>query len=307
MRSAIARRPVLSFFVIAFGFSWVMWTPFVLSSDGLGVVAFHFPRLLGTAQLAGVLPGAYLGPLSAALIVTAMTEGRAGTARWARRLVRWRVNWRWYLVALVGTPLAILSATLLLPASWGHVALPVITAAALYPAMVGLQFVTTAAAEEPGWRDFALPRLQGRFGAVAGTVVLGTLWGMWHLPLFLTTWGDYGHITILQPIEFIVACIPLSIVMTWVFNRSGQSLPIVMLLHASINATFTLLWPLVFPTLDAEHDVLHTQLIASTLIALALVVVTRGRLGLGIEKGRATPPAADVPSVEAGARMRARA
>ncbi|MFG1928651.1 hypothetical protein [Cryptosporangium sp. NPDC048952] len=78
VRGLVRRFPVLSFFTLAFGLSWVAWTPYVFGNTGLGVEPdFHLPT--GPAgQLVGMLPGAYLGPLTAAFVVTALTEGRAG-------------------------------------------------------------------------------------------------------------------------------------------------------------------------------------------------------------------------------------
>jgi membrane protease YdiL (CAAX protease family) len=280
MTALIRRHPLSAFFTLAFGLSWLAWTPYILSGNGLGILPFAFPALLGTAQLLGVLPGAFLGPLTAAFVVTAVVEGRPGLARWGRRLVRWRVSWRWYLVVLLGVPGVLIGTTMLLPAAWGEVAFPGWILLALYLPMLVLQFVTTATAEEPGWRDFALPRLQDRFGAFLGTVVLGTLWGLWHLPLFWSEWGGHPGVDPLAPLEFVAGCIPLSIVMTWVFNKTGQSLPLVMVLHASVNATYSSVWSDIFPTLDVDRDPLHVQLIATTAVALVLLVATRGRLGL---------------------------
>lgn len=95
--------------------------------------------------------------------------------------------------------------------------------------------ITTGLAEEPGWRDFALVRLQDRLGPINGTVPLGVLWGGWHLPLFLSTWGGWPHVLWYEPIEFVGVAIALSFPITWVFNRTGQSLPLVMLLHANVT------------------------------------------------------------------------
>jgi membrane protease YdiL (CAAX protease family) len=169
---------------------------------------------------------------------------------------------------------------------------------AAYLPLLVMQFVTTAAAEEPGWRDFALPRLQRRFGAVSGTAILGLLWGGWHLPLFFTQWGGWPHASWTLPVEFVAGCVPLSLVMTWVFNRTGESLPVVMVLHASINTTYSLVWSEVFPTLDLTRDTLHVQLIASTAVALLLIVATRGRLGLRVEQR--TRPIEEHAAVPAG-------
>jgi membrane protease YdiL (CAAX protease family) len=276
----VRRHPVAVFFALAFGLSWAAWTPYVLSASGLGLIPLHFPAVLGTTQLLGMLPGAYLGPLGAAFVVTLAADGRAGLRHWSRRLVRWRVGWKWYLIVLLGVPAAIGLATLALPGALDGVRAPGLMVLAAWIPMLILQIVTTATAEEPGWRDFALPRLQDRFGAVGGTVILGILWGCWHLPLFLTEWGGWPDVSWVSPVEFVACCVPLSLVMTWVFNRTGQSLPIVMVLHAGINTTYSLVWHEVFPTLDLYRDPLHAQLIASTAAALLLIVATRGRLGL---------------------------
>lgn len=280
----IARHRMGAFFALAFALSWLAWTPYVLSRNGLGVLDFGFPSLLGSTQLFGVLPGAYLGPITSAFIVTAVADGRPGLRRWAGRLLRWNVNWRWYVCVLLGVP-AVLTA-FSLPWSGGHVqAPPALLAVAYVPALM-LQVVTTGIAEEPGWRDFALPHLQPRFGPVRGTLILGPLWGAWHLPLFLTEWGGWPDLPWWQPVLFIASCVPVSIVMTWVFNRTGESLPLAMLLHASINNFFSTAWSPMFPTIDAPYTSTLVILNASTAAAVVLLIISRGRLGY---RGAVTP------------------
>ena len=280
VRGFVRRFPVLSFFTLAFGLSWVAWTPYILGNTGLGVEPdFQLPT--GTmGQIVGMLPGAYLGPLSAAFIVTALTEGRAGLRLWAKRLVRWRVGWSWYIGVVLLVPTTILLTTLALPGALDSLTVPAVSVLALFAPMLIIQFFTTAMAEEPGWRDFALPRLQDKFGPVLGTTILGVLWGCWHLPLFFTEWGGYPNISWFEPTVFVLSCIPLSLVMTWLFNRTNQSLPLVMLFHAAINSTYSLLWPMVFPKLSLDHDSLIVNLAAAFGAALVLILVTRGRLGL---------------------------
>jgi membrane protease YdiL (CAAX protease family) len=293
IRDLVSRFPLSSFFVLAFGVSWMAWTPFILSTSGLGLEQdIHIPKVLGTTQIVGMLPGAYLGPLTAALIVTALSDGRAGLRHWRQRLVRWRVGLRWYLAILVGVPTVILVTTLALPGAWAQIRVPALIVFAGYVPMLVVQFFTTAVAEEPGWRDFALPRLQRRYGPTVGTLVLGLLWGCWHLPLFFTEWGGWPDVSWVRPLEFVVSCVPLSIVMTWVFNRTGQSLPIVMVLHASINATYSLIWSEVFPHLDGAKDGQHSILIASVIAALILLIATRGKLGLSSDDNLEVAPAA---------------
>jgi uncharacterized protein len=276
LRGLVHRRPMLTFFVLANLVSWVAWTPYILSENGLGILHFRFPELLGSSQFAGVLPGAYLGPILSAFLVTAITGGRAGLREWVGRLWKWKVSWRWYVTILLGVPAALV----LTGIAWtdGEVSLPpAMVFAAYLPALV-LQMLTTGIAEEPGWRDFALPRLQRRFGPLAGTLVLGPLWGIWHLPLFLTEWaGPHGPDAIAIA-EFVVSATMFSIVMTWVFNRTGESLPLAMLLHVSVNNFFSVAAPGVFPDLS-QQDATHILLLASTTGAIILILATRGRLG----------------------------
>jgi hypothetical protein len=121
-------------------------------------------------------------------------------------------------------------------------------------------------------------RPQRRFGPLRATAILGPLWGVWHLPLFLTAWGGWPHVTPLAPVEFVVACCAFSYVMTWVFNRSGESLPVAMLAHTSVNTFMSLAWVGMFPSLPAT-DASNMLLFASVPAALVLIAVTRGRLG----------------------------
>ena len=274
LRGLVARSPLISFFVLAFGLSWLAWTPYVLSENGLGLVPISFPVILGNTQLVGVLPGAYLGPILSAFLVTALAEGRPGLRRWLGRFLKWRVSWRWYLSVILGVPLVLTLATLPFSRDW-H--LPTVTVLAAYAFGLVFQIVTTGLAEEPGWRDFALPHLQPRFGPLRGTLLLGVLWGAWHLPLFLTEWGG-PHVEWTAVVEFVASAVMISLVMTWVFNRTGESLPLAMILHTSVNNFFSVAWLAIFPAVSEQAGP-HIVLIAFTIAAVVVVTATRGRLG----------------------------
>ncbi|MBM2622739.1 CPBP family intramembrane metalloprotease [Actinoplanes sp. LDG1-06] len=273
------RRPIFTFFLLTFGLTWLFWLPYVLSANGLGVFPWRFPSVLGSSQTLGLLPGAYLGPVTSALLVTAVTQGRPGLRRWARRLVRWRVGLRWYAGVLFVVPAVMVASTLLLPDAAADMTFPSAATLVAYLPLLVLQVLTTGLSEEPGWRDFAQPRLQARFGPLTGSLVIGPLWGAWHLPLFFTEWAGWPDVDWRMPAEFVLSSVLLSIVLTWVFNRSGESLPLAMLLHANVNTVFSLAWPQIFPRLDAFSDSLHALVIGSGLAALVLIVATRGRLG----------------------------
>ena len=290
-KGVLRRHPLAAFFVLAYGLSWLAWLPYVLSQDGLGVLPLKYPVVLGTTQVFGLLPGLYLGPVTAAVVVTALTEGRGGLRAWRGRLLNVRVRWTWWVGVAATVPFAVIGATFLLPGAAAELR-PIAPLLLLwYVPELAIQIITTALGEEPGWRDFALPRLQRLRGPLLGTVILGLLWGGWHLPLFFTKdWGRWPDASAMQPVIFVAGCVPLSLVMTWVFNRTGQSVPLVMLLHASINTTYTLIWSKLFPALGAAHREYTVQLVAATAATLVLLVATRGRLGLPVRRPETPDP-----------------
>lgn len=141
-----------------------------------------------------------------------------------------------------------------------------------------LQMITTGLAEEPGWRDFALPRLQRKVGPLGSAFVLGPIWALWHMPLFLTDWAGWSDVRWYAPLVFAAFCITFGIVMTWVFNRTGQSLPLAMLQHASVNNYASVASTELFPGVDADRFKLAV-LLAAGIGAVIVIAATRGRLG----------------------------
>ncbi|MFE2376580.1 CPBP family intramembrane glutamic endopeptidase [Streptomyces sp. NPDC059398] len=276
LRDSLRHRPLLWFFILAFALSWAAWTPYVLSENGLGVWHFTFPGGSTGGQLTGVLPGAYLGPIASALLLTGLTEGRRGLRTWIRRMTRFRLSWRWYVAVLLTVPAALTVAATAL-GDRGP-AMPTATVLAAYLPGLVLQLITTGLAEEPGWREFAMPRAQERYGPLPATLLVGVLWGAWHLPLFLTEWGGGPHVHLARVGAFLATTLCFSSVMTWVFNRSGESMPLVMLMHTSVNNFFSVAWTAMFPRL-ADDDTTYAFLLASVGAALLVLVLTRGRLG----------------------------
>jgi membrane protease YdiL (CAAX protease family) len=275
LRGVIARHPLISFFVLADLLSWIAWIPYILSGNGLHVLDFSYPDPL-TGQLLGMLPGAYLGPIFSAFLVTAIADGRAGLRAWGSRLLRWRINWRWYAGVLLGVPAVLLATGALF--SGGNIQAPAVTVLIAYVPGLVVQMLTTGLAEEPGWRDFALPRLQRRGGPMLAVVALGPAWALWHMPLFFTQWGGWPDADWTRPVLFTAFCIVFNIIMIWIFNRSGESLPLAMLLHASLNNFASIVWSAVFPA--ATADVVQLALlVASSVAATVLLIATRGRLG----------------------------
>jgi CAAX amino terminal protease family. len=285
----LARYPLTSFFVMAFALSWIAWSPWFLSEDGSGLLPYSSPLINGLVVPVGIL----LGPFLSAFIMTGATEGRAGIRRFLRRIVLWRLGLRWYLFALVGVPVVMALGTVIVP---GRMA----SLLALGPGYVAtylawfliIAIIGGPLLEEPGWRGFALPRLQPLHGPLVGTLILGLLWALWHLPEFLVpAWAkSSGGSGFLDIVKFVVIAIAFAIVITWVFNNTRGSVLMAILVHASID-TFSMPMGALF----SPSDMATSILVSFGALALVVVALTRGRLGYqhyrqGEEPDPATAP-----------------
>src|SRR5918995_6323127 len=220
----------------------------------------------------------FMGPFLAAFVMTGVTEGRAGVRRFLRRFVLWRVGLRWYLFVLVGVPALFVLSLIVLPGVLGSfqglgALLPPLS---LLGWFVYAFFPGGALGEEPGWRGFALPRLQSLHGPLLGSLILGPLWALWHLPLFLTPWNE---LTAFNVVVFVLATTCFAIMYTWVFNNTKGSVLMAILVHSSFNGFVTgILGPL-FPAPILEDYGLLPILGGFGVLAVVLVALTRGRLG----------------------------
>ncbi|MDQ1483216.1 MAG: protease family protein [Actinomycetota bacterium] len=220
-------RALVVFFVLAYALSWAWVIPLAVSQQvvdrGQGWPT-HYPALLG--------------PTVAAFLVVAATSGRLGMAELLRRMVLWRVGWRWWLVAF--SPAAFGGIAFL--GSWvSGLSLPRAADFGLFSGVpttglpvVFLLVILGALGEETGWRGFALPRLQHRFSPLVASLILAALWALWHLPLFFVI-ATYRGMGIAQYDGFVLGLSCGAIVLTWVYNRSGGSILLVAVWHGVFN------------------------------------------------------------------------
>ncbi|MFN8491287.1 MAG: CPBP family intramembrane glutamic endopeptidase [Caldilineaceae bacterium] len=278
----IARHPFFTFFALAFGGTWLLDLPIVLGQDGLGLLPYHMPFALYAAIF---LAGSYAGPTLAALLVTAALEGKTGVHHFLRRYVQWRVGVRWYLIILVGYPLFFLGLVSLglgrvpvqaLRTHWSTLFTLYLPALLIFPAIINW-------GEEAGWRGFAQTRLQSEYGALKTSLLVGFFHGVWHLPVFLLVEGP-AAMGPLQPWVFArntLDIMLITIIWTWIFNRTQGSILIASLSHATWNAAQAWVGTLV-PNLPKQFGPISLN-DAATLIflvcALLVIVATKGRLG----------------------------
>ncbi|HEX5699847.1 MAG TPA: type II CAAX endopeptidase family protein [Rubrobacter sp.] len=271
----LARHPLVFFFLIAYAGSWLLEVPIALSKTGTGLLPFTIPRPLLALAIAAAT---FLGPTLSAFIMTGITEGRIGIGRLLRRYVLWRVGFRWYMFVLLVIPAIEVLGAIVVPGALASFQSFTLSLVLTYP----VAFVTTfilggPLGEEPGWRGFALPRLQPLHGPLVGSVILGILWALWHLPLFWS--GVWTPPTIPNIVMFILMITALTIIMTWVFNNAKGSLLITMLMHGSFNTFANKMVAPLFPAPILSEYGLLPELVGFGATALVLIVVTRGRLG----------------------------
>jgi uncharacterized protein len=243
--SAVRRHPLVVFFVLAYALSWWPWILYAFDLSPLPIVGF--------------------GPFLAAIVVLAVTRGKAGVMALLRRMVRWRVSPVWYAVALL-LPIAITVAATVLNVLFGAQA-PSSAELSGWSGLVPGFFVLLlvpgfgGAWEEPGWRGYALPRLQVGRSALLASLILGLLWAFWHLPLMVVgevNWSD------------IVLVIAASVVFAWVFNSASGSVLIAMVMHAMNN---TISGSFFGPMFSGADSVRESWLLAALWVAVAIVVV----------------------------------
>jgi uncharacterized protein len=221
-------RPVVIFFVLAFSVPWAV---------SAIAIAHNYDLLSGSIPLEPFLIlGSWTPNLAAFVVLAFILRRRGGIRELLLGWTRWKTAPAWYLVAaspvLIGLLIiGIVRGLLDQPAGEGEPA-----GAGMLATVLLLALVTGATGEELGWRGFALPRLQTRLNALAASVVLGLLWGFWHLPLWFTGFG-WEELSFWL---FTLNCISFSVIATWVCNSTDARLVIVTLMHLCYNFGFFL-------------------------------------------------------------------
>ena len=237
---------VTLFLCVCFAVSWGIWAPLVF--DG---VSEKTSWLLYYGGVVGPAIAAFLCATRESLI---------------RRSFQWRVPVIWYVVAIAlpfATRAVALTAVLLLD---DRRPLPAFRPLAAIAGITVLVLLLVPF-EEIGWRGFLLPLLQRRYSPLASSLVIAVIWALWHVPL---AWASVGYQRTPRPwlymLQFFITIIPISCLMTWLFNRTSESIIIATLFHAAINvADYVLVLP---PDLGQAVLFATTALLAAAAIYL---------------------------------------
>ncbi len=221
----LKRHPLVSFFILAYGIAWISLASRNIVGENISY---------GIASFA---------PAISAVTMAVASEGKAGIQALIAQLFLWRVNIKWYLIAVLA-PIALELMAFLTHRLIGgagtsvHFTDWIQTLPAQLPWLfIFLLFlVILSSGEELGWRGYAMPRLQAQCGPIGGSLILGLLWGFWHLPVF---WIP-GSVQYGLPVPgYVLATIGFTFIYTCIYNGTRGSVLLASLYHAASNLTLT--------------------------------------------------------------------
>ena len=216
-------KPLILFFILSLLFITLVALPGILIN--YGVIDLEIP----------FIPIAILGSWSpnlvAFFVIAFVIKQKGGIKALLRRWTMWKVSPWWYLAAFSPIAVSLLAALLYFQFDSQVVANTNFPGVPFLLGFLVISLVTGAMGEELGWRGFALPWLQTRFNALWASLILGVIWGLWHLPLWFTGMGWEETSFWL----FSWVGIAMTVILTWICNSTKGNMLLVTLFHMSYN------------------------------------------------------------------------
>lgn len=252
-------RSLIPFLAITFGLAWASAGLLILFPDQIASV---FGELSAKNPLFIL---AVYAPAIAAFTLVIRHGGLRGLRGFLSRLLLWKVHWGWYLFLLAGVPLLYYSGAAL-KGNLFDASFPFESWVDVIPALAFM--LVLGPMEEFGWRGLALPLLQRLYAPIWAGLILGMMWGAWHLPAFFlsgvpqSAWSFF---------PFFIGSIAVGVIVTALFNASGGSILLPLLLHWQLNNP-------IFPD-AAPHDTVF--FVAAALVVVYLYRSTMFRVAAG--------------------------
>ncbi|EDX73565.1 CAAX amino terminal protease family [Coleofasciculus chthonoplastes PCC 7420] len=234
------KHPLTWFYILAFGMSWIGMVSVVLTSRDIAPLYRTYFLVLSIFYA--------IGPALAAVIVAQVAYGKTGVKELDKGLIKWRVGLVWYIVVLLGPVVLLITAQVVTKLLRLPVTIAVPQSNLSFFAFV-INFLATTC-EEIGWRGFALPRLQKQYNALTATLIVGMLWGLWHLPLIFLVGQPMSEF----PFLWFIIIVTNAFIYTWIYNSTKGSILLVALFHGALNIApniFSAFIPGVSPIVDA--------------------------------------------------------
>jgi membrane protease YdiL (CAAX protease family) len=250
--------PASAYFIITFTISW------------LGAFILIAPKLFNNQAISttdGILmfPVMIVGPVCACIILTKMSEGKTGIRNLLSRMSKWKVPVKWYLIALITPPLLILI-TLIFLKSW--------VSSAYTPNFFAFGFLFGIPAgflEEIGWTGYAFPKMRLKHNFINSSVLLGFIWGLWHLPVidFLGAASPHGKYLIFFAVSFIAAMAAIRVIISWIYSKTN-SIILAQFMHMVSTSSLVIFGPkLVSAAQESLWYMLYAGLLWITVLILS--------------------------------------
>ena len=268
MKQFLSKHNWWFYFVLTFAISWSIWA---IGNSILPEDMFIVALVLGA-----------FGPFLSAVLIIRFSRGRKILRKWLRSIFNFRIPVSWYLLGGLFLPFFFAGIHhLIYILLGGQSGVGLSTDWLLYIAYLIPTALLSGGNEEPGWRGYITPVLLKKFHVLTTHLIVGVFWALWHLLLYLQGYWSSEQQSFLW---LVIYCIPLSMILTWLYYRSKMSIIPVMLLHAGSNVV-SRYFPMNTQLFDSpvdEYSIIKTMVYGS--IAVVLLIVTKGRLGYTKEK-----------------------
>ncbi|MBG6129423.1 membrane protease YdiL (CAAX protease family) [Aquimarina sp. EL_43] len=260
-----AKHLLLIYFLLTFLISWTGLV-FIMGIDG-----FTGQKEVPDSQIPLLFLAMCAGPFIAGLLVNYFENGKASFKQLITRIGKWKVSTQWYAIALFSAPL-LFGLTYVALSSFSSKFSPILfsTDDLLFLVLGGiLGGIVAGFFEEIGWTGFAVPRLRQHFNIGTTGLIVGVIWGVWHLPLFMDSDPDEDiPLAILLIIKLVTHLPAFRILMVWVYDHT-QSLCIIILMHMSLT-TSTMIFQ---PTTTKGVDIVVFNLMFTGLIYVFMIML----------------------------------
>ncbi len=263
LKAFIQRHPTTTYFGIAF------LIPFV------GFLTVMLPRLLRGEAIQPLdalllFPVMELGVFLAGIILTRVVDGKRGLRDLFARMGHWRVGASWYAAVLLTPPCVLLVVLLTLKT----VATPLFSPDFH---LDGLAFGLVAGFfEETGWTGYAFPKLRLQYNALTASIILGGLWGLWHMAVVdqLGAAGPHGIYWLAFFLSFAAILMAIRVLIGWVYSNT-KSVLLAQLMHASLTASLVIFSPA--PISPANETLWYAAYAVALWIVATLVIIVYGK------------------------------
>lgn len=266
-RSFVNKFPLTIFLLLVFGLTWPFMIVDALGSREILPFRLSMPLMIVMGYM----------PTLAAVIVTGLTNGKDGVRVLFGKLLIAKVGLRWYVVAILGYA-AICAGAIGIANLFGESSVPFLSenlpqfsnpVEVILSIAVMFIVISLVNGEELAWRGFALPRLQTKYNALMSSVILGVVWGMFHLPLFFTlTRSSQSGASI---VGFLISTVSMAVIFTWMYNHTRGSVLLAYFLHGATNT-----WTQIFAIDHNGNPLVAGAMTGLTVLVAVILIVTTG-------------------------------